>query len=93
MPMTSDMLDQLAEKVAAIVLTKVERTTKPSSLEEWITEKEAQDVLGKKATSLWSHRKNGELVYTKIGKKTYYSRESVMALLNANKVEGVRYAA
>lgn len=94
MTMTSDMLEQLVDRVAEKLATKLD-AGKPSTgeTEDWITEKEAQRILGKKATSLWSHRRNGELVYAKVGKKTYYSKESVIALMKANKVERARYAA
>lgn len=62
-----------------------------AKLGDWIDEKEAQKLLGRKATWFWQRRKNGELVYTKVGNKIMYSRESILSFLNQNTKEAVRY--
>lgn len=60
-------------------------------LGDWIDEKEAQKLLNRKATWFWERRKNGELVFTKVGNKVMYSRESILAFLNENRKEAVHY--
>ena len=62
------------------------------NLGDWIDEKEAQKLLGRKGTWFWHRRKNGELVFTKVGNKIMYSRESILNFLNQNAREEVRYA-
>jgi Helix-turn-helix domain len=53
----------------------------------WATEKRAQEMLGKKATTLWKMRNQGRLAFTKINNKVFYDRESILALLEANRRE------
>lgn len=52
--------------------------------EDWIPEKEAQLLTGKKATTLWKYRKSDKVKWTKLGNKVFYSRESIIQLLNDN---------
>lgn len=54
---------------------------------KWLTEKEAQEVTGKKATTLWKMRTKGLLEYTKINNRVFYSRAGIEALLEENKQE------
>jgi len=61
-------------------------TTSPINLKDWITEKDTQKLLGKKTTTLYNLRRQGKLVSTKNGNTTYYSMESIMKLLDDNKV-------
>lgn len=53
--------------------------------EDWIPEKEAQKLTGKKATTLWKYRKLDKVKWTKLGNKVFYSRESIIQLLNNNR--------
>jgi hypothetical protein len=53
-------------------------------LTDWIPEMEAQKLLGLKETSLWALRKRKQLVYSKIGSKTFYSLKSIEKLLSKN---------
>jgi hypothetical protein len=53
-------------------------------IDDWIPEKEAQQLLGLKATSLWALRKQGLIKYSKVGSKTFYSLKSIAKLLNKN---------
>lgn len=46
-----------------------------------VTEKEAIKILGKKATWFWLKRKSGELKYTKVGAKVFYSLDELKKLV------------
>lgn len=70
-------IDQLLELERAAAI-------KNSRIEDWISEQEAQKLLGLKETSLWALRKRKQLVYSKIGSKTFYSLKSIEKLLNKN---------
>ena len=69
------------------ILSREERAddTTSANLEDWITEKDTQRLLGKKTTTLYNLRVAGKLVSTKIGNKTFYSKSSIMKLLDNNK--------
>jgi hypothetical protein len=54
-------------------------------LGKWMPEKEAQEITGKKQTTLWKMRNKGLLEFTKINNKVFYNRESIMALMEQNK--------
>ena len=57
----------------------------PQSLGKWMPEKEAQELTGKKATTLWKMRNKGLLEFTRINNKVFYNRESIMVLMEQNK--------
>ena len=76
----------LNEKLDRILTTLEEKsgaTQKP--LGKWMTEKEVQELTGKKATTLWKMRNKGLLEFTKINNKVFYNCESIMALMERNK--------
>lgn len=47
-------------------------------VEEWLTEKEVQLLIGLKTTSLWKLRRLGRIKYSKIGQKVFYSKKSIL---------------
>ena len=55
------------------------------NLGDWLSEAQAQELLGYGATSLWGLRKASKLIASKIGGKTYYSKDSIIAFLEKNK--------
>lgn len=75
------LFDEIAE-LKQIVLQRQE--PKDSKLGDWISQKEAQDLLGKKHTSLFKLRKDGSLISTKT-RPIFYSLESIQRYLNSNK--------
>jgi thymidylate synthase len=48
---------------------------------DFIDEKRAIELIGKKATWFWQMRKSGALNYTKVGAKVYYSLDEIKNLL------------
>jgi helix-turn-helix protein len=48
---------------------------------DWLTEGEVQKLLGVKTTTLWKLRSEKKLLYSKIGKKIFYQKKSIEALL------------
>lgn len=75
-----NQLDRIEDK-----LKTIEETEDSIPKTDWLTEKEAQDLLNLKATSLWRLRTRGALAYTKSGNKTYYSYQSILDYLDMNK--------
>ncbi|MCC6725551.1 MAG: helix-turn-helix domain-containing protein [Saprospiraceae bacterium] len=65
---------------------------KPSGddLGKWITEKQAQDITGKKASTLWKMRCKGLLAFTKFNNKVFYDKESIMNLMDANRQDAFK---
>ena len=52
----------------------------------WLSEHKAQALLGRRNTTLWKLRKQGKLIYSKIGSRVYYKIESIQQLLEENTV-------
>ena len=82
--LTEDDYDALNAKLDRII-EMLERKNKQQPLSKWLSEKEAQSLLGKKATTLWKMRNKGLLEFTKINNKVFYSRESIERLMEYNK--------
>lgn len=79
-------------KLDRILAVIEDKELKPQqSLGKWMTEKEVQELTGKKATTLWKMRNKGLLEFTKINNKVFYNRESIMALMEQNKRTAFRY--
>ncbi len=77
-------LEEFTSDIAEVKRILKEIRSKPQQLNDWITELEAQAILGLKETSLWSLRKSKQLVSSKVGAKTFYSLRSIEKLLNKN---------
>ncbi len=58
--------------------------------EKWVTEKRAQELTGRKQTTLWKMRTQGKLTFTKFNNRVYYDLESILGLLEQNKTEAYR---
>lgn len=78
-------LDMILEEVKA-----GNGKSKESKTGDWITEKEAQDLLGRSTGTLWRMRKDGKLTSSKLNGKTYYSLKSIYKLLDKNKKNAYR---
>lgn len=48
---------------------------------DYLTEKEAGEILNKKSTWFFNMRKSGMLPYSKVGGKVFYDKRSIVALL------------
>ena len=57
-------------------------------LGDWITEQQAQKILGLKATSLWALRKKRKIKFSKIGSKIFYSLKSMEEYIEKNAGRG-----
>lgn len=65
-------------------------SSKFEQLGKWIPEKKAQELTGKKATTLWKMRMDGRLTFTKINNKVFYDKESILALMDNNAKEAFK---
>ena len=75
--------DELTQKVD-LLLELSKDSGKLIKLDDWISELEAQKLLGLKETSMWALRKTKQLAFSKVGAKTFYSLKSIEKLLNKN---------
>lgn len=75
--------EELTQKVDLLIELGRE-TGKSIKMDDWISELEAQKLLGLKETSLWALRKTKKIVSSKIGAKTFYSLKSIEKLLHKN---------
>jgi hypothetical protein len=81
-------LDSLVENTKEILaLLKGKNNLSSQPVGDYITEEEAQQMLGRKTTWFWNMRTKGKLAFSKIGNKIYYSIKDIEGLLNTNKKE------
>ena len=71
-------------------LIKLLESKKGHTFEGWVSEIEAQKLLGLKTTSLWQMRQEGRITYSKINGKTYYQLNSIEDKLKQNTIEAYR---
>jgi hypothetical protein len=57
---------------------------------KWVPEKKAQEITGRKGTTLWKMRQKGMITYTKLNNHVYYDMKSILDLLDSNKKEAYR---
>ena len=76
-------LEKLNEKQDQII--DLLKSTDKLSQNEFLTEKEARELLQKKTTWFWQMRKDGLLPFRKIGKSIYYSKKEINQLLENSK--------
>jgi hypothetical protein len=76
-------LEKISEKQEQII--SLLKTTESVNQNEFITEKEAKQLLQKKTTWFWQMRKKGILPFRKIGKSIYYSKKEINQLLENSK--------
>lgn len=60
-------------------------TNHQTHLEDWLDERQTQELLNRKTTSLWGLRKQGKIVFTHMNGAIYYSRQSILDYLEANR--------
>jgi hypothetical protein len=60
--------------------------SKVDTIGDYITEKEAKIILGRNTTWFWNLRKNGQLQYSKIGNKVFYSKANILKFIEGKKI-------
>lgn len=75
-------LDRIEEDLQKIlgILEKDGKREKSNNLGDYISEAEAQELLGRKTTWFWLMRNTGRLQFTKVGRKVFYMREDLLSL-------------
>ncbi len=81
----SDVLDLILAQQQEIL--SIVKNQAGQSLSGYISEAEAMQLIGRKAIWFWCQRKAGKLSYHKVGKKIFYSRADIVALVEAGAVE------
>lgn len=80
------MMFEVMSMVKQVVKEAQNDTSKQKEI-DWIEVDEAKKLLGLKSKTVMQRlRSNGDIVFTKYGKKIKYSRKSIMEYLNNNKI-------
>ena len=58
-----------------------DKLNKPKSIDDYVSELEAKQLLGRGTTWFWERRRSGELPYTRLGKQVYYLRKDLVNYL------------
>ncbi len=62
-----------------------DETHSTQPLGEWINESVTMNLLQCKKSTLYYLRKNKKIAFSRIGRKLFYSIQSILQLLNSNK--------
>jgi tryptophan synthase beta subunit len=79
-----EMLDEIKQLISDLKSNKNESSEKPQVLGEFISEKDARNLIGRKTTWFYEQRRSGKLPYSKVGSKVYYKRDDLFNLLTNN---------
>lgn len=77
-------LDSLVENQNKI-LDHIGSTPQPNMIGDYISEPEAQKMLGRKTTWFYMARTTGELAFTKVGNKVFYAKADILKMLDRHK--------
>ena len=58
-----------------------DKLNKPKSIDDYVSELEAKQLLGRGTTWFWERRRSGELPYTKLGGQVYYLKSDLVKYL------------
>jgi len=76
-----DRLEAIEKRQDQILEILQSKPRTSSEALNYVGEKEAKKLIGKKTTWFWLMRKSGRLKYTKVGSKVYYSVEELNKLI------------
>lgn len=80
-----DKLDELLHKVDVLTESLSCMKTDKGALGDYISEKEAKELLSKATTWFWNKRQSGELLGRKAGNKWYYKRNDILKFIENGK--------
>ena len=78
-------LNQKIDRLNSIVMQLP--TTHNTDLGKWLTEEQARELLQRGATSLWDLRKSKKIIWSKIGNRIYYDRQSILRFIEKSKTK------
>ena len=58
-----------------------DKLNKPKSIDDYVSELEAKQLLGRGTTWFWERRRSNELPYTRLGVQVYYLRKDLVKYL------------
>lgn len=85
---TEEQLKNFLEDLFKSFLSEKNPEKVNSELGDYIEEKEAIQLLGRKTTWFYNMRQAGILPYTKIGSKIFYAKSDLIQILDKNKSKG-----
>lgn len=74
-----EAIEKMQSEILALLQTK---KGKGSESLNHVTEKEAMKMVGKKGTWFWQMRRSGQLKFTKVGSKVFYSVDELQKLVS-----------
>src|SRR5437868_812360 len=77
-------LQSISESQSKILSLLERGNTVANGIGDYISEKEAKNLLGRKTTWFWKMRSSGRLAFSKVGNKTFYLKQDIINLLNKN---------
>ena len=78
------LVDEIKQLLNELKVQQTSNADSETALGEFISEKDACNLLGRKTTWFYEQRRSGRLPYSKVGSKVYYKREDLFNLLTSN---------
>jgi hypothetical protein len=78
------LVDEIKQLLNEIRGKQTTDTKTDSILGEFISEKEARKLLGRKTTWFYEQRRSGRLPYSKVGSKVFYKTKDIHALISVS---------
>ena len=75
------LVDEIKQLLNELKAQKTSKNNSETTLGEFISEKDARNLLGRKTTWFYEQRRSGRLPYSKVGSKVYYKRDDLFNLL------------
>lgn len=73
-----EAIEKAQEEILELLKSK---NSKNSESLDYVDEKRAIEIIGKRATWFWQMRTSGQLKYTKVGAKVFYSLQDIKQLI------------
>jgi hypothetical protein len=82
---TEEQIKKIVKASMIEALNNFNPSNSSSELGDYIEEKQAIQILGRKTTWFYNMRQAGKLPFTKVGSKTFYSKADLLNILDLNK--------
>jgi hypothetical protein len=82
------MLNEIKHLIQEIKSQNALHSEKPDVLGEFISEKDAQKLLGRRTTWFYEQRRSGKLPFSKVGSKVFYRTRDIHTLITTNNGKG-----
>ena len=78
------MLDEIKQLLNELKLQQTREVESTEVLGDFVSEREARKIIGRRTTWFYEQRRSGKLPYSKVGSKVFYSIKDIHSLISKN---------